>query len=225
VEENMFFDAVLFDLDDTLQDRKKAVRNFIDLFYQEYSSAIGEVKVETIKAIIAELDNRGYRSRYEVFGELLDRTPWKYRPDVDDVVKFWMREFPYCAEPMDHLYDVLDYFAAKGIDMGIVTNGGIDFQNKKIDKLGLRKYMKTIIISGEVGISKPDPRIFDIALEQMGSSRDRTLFVGDYAPNDIKGAVNAGLISVWISLGDVWSEKEYKPQYTIERLTDLMRFE
>jgi putative hydrolase of the HAD superfamily len=126
---------------------------------------------------------------------------------------------------MDHLYDVLDYFAAKGIDMGIVTNGGIDFQNKKIDKLGLRKYMKTIIISGEAGISKPDPRIFDIALEQMSSSRDRTLFVGDYPPNDIRGAVDAGLISVWISLGDVWSEKEYKPQYTIERLTDLMRFE
>lgn len=91
--------------------------------------------------------------------------------------------------------------------MGIVTNGNSDFQNSKIDKLDFRKYMKTVMISEEVGIRKPDPKIFHLALSKIDSNNENTLFVGDNPLVDIKGANDSGLIPVWLSHGQVLNEK------------------
>jgi putative hydrolase of the HAD superfamily len=59
--------------------------------------------------------------------------------------------------------------------------------------LNLRKYMKTIIISEEVNIRKPNPEIFQLALSRINSINETTLFVGDNPLWDIKGALDAGL--------------------------------
>ena len=81
--------------------------------------------------------------------------------------------------------------------MGIVTNGDSLLQQTKIDKLNLRKYMEAIIISEELKMRKPDSEIFLLALSKIQSRSETTLFVGDNPSIDIKGAINAGLVSVW----------------------------
>lgn len=104
----------------------------------------------------------------------------------------------------------------------IVTNGNSDFQNTKIDKLDFKKYMKTIIISEEVNISKPDPKVFQLALSKIDSNKKSTLFVGDNPLIDIKGANDSGLVSVWLSHGQSWDTKQYIPRYIINNISELM---
>lgn len=123
---------------------------------------------------------------------------------------------------MDSLYDVLDYFLDKNIKMGIITNGESNFQNTKIDKLGLRKYMTAIIISDEVGVRKPNSDVFNIALSKIGSKKETTLYVGDNPVNDIKGAIYARLIPIWLSNGKTWDEDTFFPRCIINSLAELI---
>lgn len=218
----MVFDTILFDLDDTLHDRNKSLCKFVDLFKLKYSHAFNYDSNLIMKDIFFEIDWQGYRPREEMFKDLLGRISWKYKPNLEELINFWNEEFPKCAEPMANAYKVLDFFMNKNIKMGIVTNGHSDFQNTKINKLNLRKYMKTIIISEEVNIRKPNPEIFHLALSRINSNSETTLFVGDNPLWDIKGAIDAGLISVWLSNGQVWDAQHYMPRYIINNISELM---
>jgi len=218
----MIFDTILFDLDDTIHDRDKSLCKFADLFEMKYSNEMNYDNKLRLKDIFFEIDGQGYRPREEMFKELQNRISWKYKPSLKELINFWNVEFPKCAEPMANLYTVLDFFINENIKMGIVTNGYSDFQNTKIDKLNLRKYMKTIIISEEVNIRKPHPKIFHLALSRINSNNETTLFVGDNPLWDIKGAIDAGLIPVWLSDGQVWDIKHYMPRYIINNISELM---
>jgi len=218
----VIFDTILFDLDDTIHDRNKSLCKFIDLFKLKYRPALNYDNKLIMKNIFFELDWQGYRPREDMFKELQNRVSWKYKPNLKELIDFWNEEFPKCAEPMANLYNVLDFFMNENIKMGIVTNGASNFQNTKINKMNLRKYMKTIIISEEVNIRKSHPEIFHLALSRINSNNETTLFVGDNPLWDIKGAINAGLISVWLSNGKVWDAKQYAPKYIINNISELM---
>ena len=218
----MIFDTILFDLDDTIHDRHKSLCKFTDLFLLKYFPTLSYNSKLTMKDVFFDLDRQGYTPREEMFKELLNRFSCEYKPDLQELINFWNFEFPKCAQPMANLYNVLDFFVNKNIKMGIVTNGYSDFQNTKIDRLNLRKYMKTIIISEEVNIRKPNPEIFQIALSRINSNSETTLFVGDHPLWDIKGAMDAGLIPVWLSNGKVWNSKQYTPRYIINSISELL---
>jgi putative hydrolase of the HAD superfamily len=219
----MIFDTILFDLDDTILDRNSSLYKFVHLFKLKYSEAMDSDSKLIMKDIFFEIDKQGYRPREEVFKELQERVTSKYKPDIEELINFWNVEFPKCAEPMPNLYSVLNYFIDKNIKMGIITNGNPYFQNTKINKLNVRKYMQTIIISEEVDIRKPDPKIFHLALSKINSNNETTLFVGDNPLIDIKGAIDSGLVSVWLSHGQVWNIKHYIPKYIITHISELIK--
>lgn len=218
----MIYNTVLFDLDDTLHDRNKTLCNFSTLFMAKYSHLMDDSRLN-IKELLIRVDCKGYRPRAEMLKDLTSKIKWKSTPAIAELVDFWNAEFPGCAEPMPYLYEVLDDLQEKNIKMGMVTNGGTNFQNAKIKKLNLRKYMDCIIISEEAGISKPDPAIFRLALSKMDASPKSTLFVGDYPSTDILGAMNAGLDAAWLSNREIWNIVQYAPKYTLENLTDLKK--
>lgn len=218
----MFFDTVLFDLDDTIHDRDKSLCVFFDLLILNYCDAPFHGSIPELKRSFIKNDNRGYVPREDVFRELQAGLPGKRKPDIKDLIDFWITEFPKCARPMPRVYDVFEHLIAKGIKMGIVTNGASEFQQTKIDKLNFRKYMKIIVISGEAGIEKPDTRIFRIALSEIDSTNKTTLFVGDHPVNDIKGASDAGLKTVWLSRGQAWNMKNCTPHFIIDDISELI---
>lgn len=82
-----------------------------------------------------------------------------------------------------------------------------------LDELALRPFFDAVVVSGDVGVKKPDPAIFVPALEQTGLATDEALFVGDSPEDDVAGARAAGLRPVLIqrSLGaegspSAWTE-------------------
>jgi putative hydrolase of the HAD superfamily len=82
--------------------------------------------------------------------------------------------------------------------LGLLTNGQPDMQWPKIKTLGIEGLFDAIVISGEVGIYKPDRRIFEVLLARLGMEAHRTLYVGDSQEMDVAGAKSAGMRSAWV---------------------------
>ena len=83
--------------------------------------------------------------------------------------------------------------------LGLVTNGVPDLQRQKIERASLRGLFQTIVISGEIGIGKPDPRIFGHALDALGMRADQAAGVGNSLTRDVQGARGAGLKAIWLN--------------------------
>ena len=93
---------------------------------------------------------------------------------------------------------VLEHLKKRGVPLGIISNYGANLIDL-LDKLKLFNYFDFIIISAIVGVAKPQPRIFEIAIEEAGVRPDQILYVGDNPEDDVKGANNMGIDAVLIN--------------------------
>jgi phosphoserine phosphatase len=85
--------------------------------------------------------------------------------------------------------------------LGLLTNGPSDIQRCKFEGTGLADCFDFVVVSGEVGIGKPDPAIFAHALEGLGTSASTTVMVGDSWERDVLGALGVGMTAVWVADG------------------------
>ena len=113
--------------------------------------------------------------------------------------------------------------------VGIVTNGAhddhIDSQITKVRYLGLTDYIQSLTISDEVGVRKPDIKIFQIACERAGVSPEEAVFVGDSIEKDILGANRAGMVTMFIDRRfDLYSVRigDRRPDYLTSDLNDIL---
>ena len=103
----------------------------------------------------------------------------------------------------------------------LVTNGAPDLQRKKIEGAKLVHYFDKILISGEVGIGKPDCRIFKLALEALGVLPSETVMIGDSLPRDVLGAQRAGLKGIWLNRSGNKADDRVTPNAQITSLSQL----
>jgi len=85
-----------------------------------------------------------------------------------------------------------------GIKTGIITNFGAEIQTRKLIAINLVKYINVMVTAEEAGVTKPNPKIFQMALDRIGEHPEKTLMVGDDIIPDIKGAANAGMETILI---------------------------
>jgi HAD superfamily hydrolase (TIGR01509 family) len=106
----------------------------------------------------------------------------------DERAEFWTKVYPDAVA-------VLAALRAKGFILGVVSNSNGRIE-RYLEKGGLREYLDFVVDSSVVGVEKPEPRIFQIALEMAGAKPEETVFVGDCYPIDVLGARRVGLRSV-----------------------------
>lgn len=104
-----------------------------------------------------------------------------------------------CGELYDGARELLEDLAGR-CRLGMVTNGIGRVQRGRLERLALAGSFEAVVISGEVGTSKPGAEIFDITCEAMGVvDRSKVLMVGDSLSSDIRGAMNATIDSAWFN--------------------------
>jgi 2-haloacid dehalogenase len=107
------------------------------------------------------------------------------------------------------------------VPLVLLSNGIATVQRRRIACSGIADYFRAILISGEVGISKPDPAIFDLAIRTLECAPDRILCVGDSPSSDIRGGSSAGLDTCWFAPPEaVYPTGQPQPTY---RISDLRR--
>lgn len=101
-------------------------------------------------------------------------------------------------EPFDDAVACLD--ALRGsYRLALVTNGASCLQREKLAATGLEEYFDTVIVSAELGVGKPDPAIFEHALDRIGVTAEQATMVSDSLTRDIDGATAAGMRGIWIN--------------------------
>ncbi len=105
--------------------------------------------------------------------------------------------------------------------LGLLTNGAGDVQREKLSRTPFAGSFETVVISVDVGVGKPDPRIFQIAAERLGVAAAEAVYVGDSLVRDVAGAHAAGMRAVWLDR-KLWQEPDdIEADARIERLSDL----
>jgi putative hydrolase of the HAD superfamily len=123
--------------------------------------------------------------------------------------------YPYVRE-------VLDVLRARG-PLAIITDAQSAYARGELHKVGLLGYFDPIIVSGDYGYRKPDRRLFQAALDGMGTAAGNTLYVGNDMYRDIYGAREAGLTTVMFDSDQ--GQKIYRdcqPDYTVTDFRDLL---
>lgn len=115
--------------------------------------------------------------------------------------------------------DVIAQIRARGIRTAIITNGRSGRQRAKLAAVGLTGF-NAVIVSGEVGVCKPDTAIFGHALVAMGAAAALTMHVGDNQIADVAGARAAGLTAVWIDRSG--AEAASDPHHVVNDLRELL---
>ncbi|CEO41235.1 pyrimidine 5'-nucleotidase [Photobacterium kishitanii] len=106
--------------------------------------------------------------------------------------------------------------------LGIITNGFTALQEIRLERTGFADFFDVLIISEQVGIAKPDVKIFDYACQQMNiTQRQQVLMVGDNPHSDILGGINAGMDTCWLNSDQKPLPKGITPTYTIASLAEL----
>ncbi|MBU6249504.1 MAG: pyrimidine 5'-nucleotidase [Xanthomonadaceae bacterium] len=116
---------------------------------------------------------------------------------------------------------LLDALAGRA-RLGLVTNGFTALQTARLERTGLLGRFDPVVISEQVGVAKPDPRIFDHALERMGHPpRGRVLMVGDNPHSDILGGLRAGLDTCWLNIHGHPAPDGIEPHHEVPSLASL----
>lgn len=156
-------------------------------------------------AVAAELDHWWH----SVFA----RT-WPERDDLAEEMLRWLH-----AGRFDRVFDdvmpALEALAALGMPMAVLSNFGTHLHDT-LARFDLLRFFDFVVVSAEVSMAKPDPRIFDLLVEKADRPRQRLLYVGDHIGDDIEGARGAGLDAVLID------RRDRQPQAPCPRISSLL---
>ncbi|WP_102125047.1 HAD family hydrolase [Deinococcus planocerae] len=185
--------AVLFDLDGTLHDRAATLRGWLAGHVARYGLPDGYAERFTV------LDDLGYRPKREVMPLLVHEFALTRDPQVllDDFSAHSLA----APVPMPHAHDVLRELRWRGVQVGVVTNGWVEAQTACLERSALAPLVDDVVISQGVGLSKPDPAIYTLALSRLGVSAADAWFVGDSPRNDVWGPQQVGLRAAYLPTG------------------------
>ena len=103
------------------------------------------------------------------------------------------------CRPFDGVEELLSSIQQR-VQMGLITNAyDSKEQRARICNAGLDKYFDPILIAGEIGVYKPDPKIFQYALSLLNVEAHEALYIGDSLAHDVTAANNAGLNTVFVN--------------------------
>ena len=208
-------EAVLFDLDDTLVDRRTAFRSVVEELYECHPSIRESHSREAAVNHIIHCDL--FDDRFE---RIIQTWPGMAM-NASDLRTWYYEALERAIKPDKLALSFLADLNREGMPWGIVTNGDA-FQYTKLRLAGIQDIAPFVIVSGDFGVDKPSPAIFKEALRRLKfPPAHATLFVGDNADTDIKGAQQVGMLTAWIRLGRRFPPCRPYPNYVVEHVDEL----
>jgi putative hydrolase of the HAD superfamily len=224
--------AIFFDIDDTLYSTSS------------FATRAREASVDAMLAMGLRADRRQvlrelaevvqeFSSNYEHhFDKLLSRLPLDATLGLNfpllvsaAVVAYHETKFRELTA-YDDVTEVMRLLHRTGLTLGIVSSGITLKQAEKIVRLRIHRFIdpRAIFISDQVGIGKPNPKLYLRAIERIGAQPQETMHVGDHPVNDVDAANAAGMISVWNRREGVHdlAEGRTRPRHVIDNFWDLL---
>ncbi len=218
--------AVFFDIDNTVysydDSHKHAMRELykyckqnLDLTPEQLDNAIENAKklVDVrLGSVCAATHNR--LIRFQTMLEMLKKPLFPFAYDMEKCYWNSLIEF---AKPQDGIESFMKTLKEKGCFVGVGTNMTADWQFVKLNKFGLGQYIDALVTSEEVGVEKPNKKLFEVCAEKAQVSPSECVFIGDSVKHDIQGAENIGMKTILYTgcLKGEKLEKAQKSGYTV----------
>lgn len=200
--------GLVFDIDDTLYSRQdlfvKAAENvlglrvespseFVRIFYAKSDLNTAALEAGTITT--RECNGWRFEETYKELG-----LPFVYGDGVKAADEYLELQSHMSLRP--DMIDVLNKLRDNpDVKLAVLTAGESRHQWNKVDMLGLDRWIprENVIVAGDVGVSKPDVKIFRIVEERLGLDASDIWMIGDSYKHDIRGALDAGWHALWLN--------------------------
>lgn len=225
--------AIFFDLDETLLDTsgcrppaveasfRVAVQQHPHLDLDKWRKASEEVKGE-MHDLWLNSPNSGAELLREGSYRILKKLGVDDRELAAHVSHAYYRTWVSHLKLFPEVPEVLAALRGR-FRLGLISNGPSDLQRYKLKLFDLEREFDPIVISGEVGIAKPDPKIFRHALELAKVSPSEALYVGDSPTYDIVGAKSVGMKMAWVNRNGLPVKTlESKPDFVMRELREIL---
>lgn len=199
--------ALIFDLDDTLYNQLQPFQAAIN---QNFN--LGRIHIESLYVLSRKYSDEVFHLSESGQIGMEEMHIYRIKQSLADFgicisneeAKKFQQDYDYFQSQiylLDDIRQTLDVCQNNGILMGLITNGPAEHQWKKIHQLRLNNWIKEehMIVSGEVGLAKPQLEIFELAEKRMGLVKEETYYIGDSFQNDVVGAKKANWQAVWIN--------------------------
>lgn len=223
----MKYKIIIFDADDTLFDFKKSEREAFKNTMEEFNLEYDE---NYHFKVYKEINNTLWKDfelgiipqekinevRFKIFSDALN-----IKFNTDKFADSYIKNLGNASFLYEESTELIKYLY-KDYILFIVTNGLKDVQNNRIKKSSIAKYFKNIIVSDEVKVAKPNPKIFEYALNDTTNTySDEILVVGDSLSSDIQGGINLKADTCWYNPNKIENKTTINPTYEISNLMDL----
>jgi putative hydrolase of the HAD superfamily len=224
----------IFDVDDTLYDQLEPFRR---AFQKHFSRFEDEVKIEELYKLSRKYSDEAFESTgYEItnmrkmhiyriskaFEELgiliIDEEALSFQLDYE--------KFQNEIKLIEKFPQIFELLLQRGAKIGIITNGANDNQLRKINQLGLEKWIspENMLVSEGAGVSKPSKEIFEAMERRMGFSKNDVYYIGDNFDNDVIGATAAGWKTIWVNFRNhKITGQKVSETYVVETPEGLLR--
>lgn len=110
----------------------------------------------------------------------------------------------------------------KGKKLGIISNGDHEQQLMKLDKIGVRSYFEDVVTAGNIGVAKPNVKIFEVACERNGANIKDSYYIGDDIKSDILPCNEIGMKAILINRTQKEVDKEIVQVSSLEKISGLV---
>lgn len=219
---------LLFDLDDTLLDFKKAEETAIKTVLADFNIAPTDENIllySKINDTYWKRFERGEIEKSEIFKNRFKTLAQELKVmlPVETVSRRYFEELSKCGFVFDGAGQMLKYLYNSHV-ICAATNGELNTQKSRIKKSGLEKYFNGgIFISEQVGFQKPNAEYFEFILDKLKNPEKKdVLVIGDSPSSDILGANNAGLDSCFINFRGNVTPEGINPTYSVTSYSELV---
>ncbi|WP_030324182.1 HAD family hydrolase [Streptomyces sp. NRRL B-3229] len=197
---------VLFDLDNTLVDRRGTLADWAAEFTARHRLADEEQTY--VLSMVAE---RAYPRTFDAI-----RIRYRLPTSTAELWRAYCTDIAALVSCPTEVLDGLDELRAAGWRVGVATNGAVDIQRAKLRAAGIAERVDGVFVSGEADARKPQTRHFALAAARCGTELgDGGWMVGDNPVNDIGGGRTAGLSTIWIGHDRSWPPNDPGPDHTV----------
>lgn len=222
---------LFFDLDRTIWDfEKNSTETILELLNEWGLSRRGRLTESTFLKVYKEINKRlwqeygqGRITKTELRAERFYQSLLAFKIDEKELaLNFNDTYIQRCSSKTNlvpYSKEILNYLASSYI-LHIITNGFTEAQNVKLEKSGIRPFFSEVVIADEVGITKPDPRIFHHAIEASDADLKESIMIGDDFEADVLGAKNVGMDQIYYKKNASAKERA-EATYTIGHLEEL----
>lgn len=224
------YQHLFFDLDHTLWDYDRNVTESLSELYELYQ--LQTLGIPTPELFFASFHHINFQLwdwynvgkidklnlRKERFPRIFSHAGGRHDAIPAEFEEDFMSRTSSKPHVFPHAKEILTYLRAK-YRLHVITNGFNESQAKKMKSAGLDEFFELVVTSETTGHRKPDPRIFQHAMEQLSTEPDRCLMIGDNPVSDILGAQRADIDQVFFN--PEGKTIELNPTYEIHHLREL----